>query len=51
LQDNPGLTESIVAYAKLNLNDLLAEMPELLKQRKEELVDESFTMMDLLKEN
>jgi hypothetical protein len=61
LERNPDFTRSIIRYAKTNLNELSAELlfnylhqialPALLLQRKEELVDDTFDIVDLLREN
>jgi hypothetical protein len=61
LDRNPELKQNIIEYAKQNLNDLSAEiiysylqevaLPELLKERRAELVNPRYTMTQLLKEN
>jgi hypothetical protein len=61
LDRNPDFARSVIKFAKRNLNELSAEMmynylhttalPELLRQRQEELDDEDFDVADLLREN
>jgi hypothetical protein len=61
LDRHPELARSIIQYAKQNLNELSAELiysylheialPVLLDERRAELVDESYTMQQLLQEN
>ena len=61
LDRNPDFARSVIKFAKRNLNDLSAEMmcnylhttalPELLRQRQEELDDKDFDIADLLREN
>jgi hypothetical protein len=61
LERNPDFKRSVITFAKQNLNELSAEMisnylhmiglPELLRQRQEELEDANFEMVDLLREN
>jgi hypothetical protein len=61
LERNPDFTQSVITFGKQNLNKLSAEMisnylhvialPELLRQRQEELEGANFEMVDLLREN
>jgi hypothetical protein len=61
LERNPDFARSAITFAKQNLNELSAEMmgnylhtialPELLRQRQDELDDTDFVITDLLREN
>ena len=61
LDRNPDFARSVINFVKRNLNELSAEMmcnylhtialPELLRQRQEELDDNDFEITDLLREN
>jgi hypothetical protein len=61
LDRNPDFTRSVITFAKQNVNELSAEMmcsylhmfalPALLQQRKEELDNNNFELVDLLYEN
>lgn len=61
LDRNPDFARSVIKHCKSNLNELSAEMlcdclhtialPELLRQRQEELDDNNFVIANLLKEN
>ena len=61
LSNNPYLKESLVSYCNEKLNDLSAELvtsylfdtalPALVKKRREELNDETYSITDVLTEN
>ncbi len=61
LEQNPDFARSVIRFARSILNELSAEtitdylltvaLPELLRQRQQELDNEDFDMTDLLREN